>query len=88
MSNLQLTTTDDRECPKPENTVPTQSVKSMQRTSRSQKYFHSLDMINNDLHVKTAIRVALLAFPLLLRNGPSCSSKCMCICEADEDNQS
>nr|GMC61932.1 hypothetical protein Iba_scaffold31955CG0020 [Ipomoea batatas]GMD03234.1 hypothetical protein Iba_scaffold971701CG0010 [Ipomoea batatas]GME16908.1 hypothetical protein Iba_scaffold18031CG0020 [Ipomoea batatas] len=30
-------------------------------------------MINRDLHVNTAIRVALLAFPLLLRYGPSCS---------------
>lgn len=45
--------------------------------SRSQQYFQSLDMINNDLQVKTATLVALLAFPLLLRSGPSCQSNCM-----------
>lgn len=43
----------------------------MKRINRSQKYFQSLDIINNDLHVKTTIRIAQLAFPLLLRSGPS-----------------
>lgn len=32
----KLTTTEDKECPKPENTVPTQSVRIMQRIRRSQ----------------------------------------------------
>ena len=69
---MKLTTTDDKECPNPEKTVPIQTVRSIQRTRRSQKNFHSLDIINKDLQVKTAIRVTLLAFPLLLRDGPSC----------------
>lgn len=73
----KLTTTEDRECPKLEKTVPIQSVRTILRMRRSQQYFQSLDMINNDLQVKTATLVAVLAFPLVLRSGPSCRSNCI-----------
>lgn len=69
----ELTITDDKEWPTFEKIVPTESARSIYRKSRIQKYFHSLDIINKDLHVSTAIRVAPLALPLLLREGPSCS---------------
>lgn len=73
----KLTITEDKEWPKLENIVPTQSARSKLRTIRSQKYLHSLDIIKRDLHVKTATLVALLTLPLLLIRGPSWNTDMM-----------
>lgn len=69
------TITDNKEWPTLKNTVPIETVRSTYKTSRIQKYLHSLDIINNDLHVSTAILVAALALPLFFRRGPSCGTK-------------
>lgn len=68
-----LTITDDSEWPISVNIVPIDTAISIYKTSLIQKYFQSLDIISNDLQVRTTILAASLALPLPFKQGPSCS---------------
>lgn len=85
---MTLTITDDNEWPISVNTVPIDKAISIYKASLIQKYFQSLDIISNDLQVRTTILAASLALPLPFKQGPSCitsrreeNKTCQCISE-------
>ena len=85
---MTLTITDDNEWPILVNIVPIDKAISIYKASLIQKYFQSLDIISNDLQVRTTILAASLALPLPFKQGPSCitsrredNKMCQCISE-------